>query len=122
MGSPNGLRLSAGARIGGNLYAANGPVTWSAGADLYGALYAGDFAASASTVIHYDRAVLGTGVSCAAPPSSTPDAGAPGCGSCQDCGNQACINGTCGMCRTSSDCCAPLVCGPNGTCLANLIP
>jgi hypothetical protein len=122
VGSPNGLRLSAAARIGGNLYAAYGPVTWSASADLYGALYAGDFAASAATVIHYDRAVLGTGISCSAPPASTPDAGAPGCGSCRDCGNQACINGMCGQCQTSADCCAPLVCLPDGTCGANIIP
>ena len=120
VGSTNGLRLSAGARIGGNLYAAYGPVTWSADADLYGALYAGDFAASASTVIHYDRAVLGSGASCSAPPA--PDAGAPGCGSCKDCGNQACINGACGACRTSADCCAPLVCLVDGTCGANIIP
>ncbi len=120
VGSPNGLRLSAGSRIGGNLYAAYGLVTWSAGSDLYGALYAGDFAASASTVIHYDRAVLGTGGSCTPPPSpSPPDAGTPMCSSCKDCGNQACIGGACGACRNNADCCAPLVCF-EGTCVPNL--
>jgi len=40
----------------------------------------------------------------------------PGCRSCQDCRNQACINGACGACRTSADCCAPLVCS-GGTCI-----
>jgi hypothetical protein len=122
VGSPNGLRLSAGSRIGGNLYAAYGPVNWSAGSDLYGAIYAGDFAASAATVIHYDRAVLGAGNACTPPANPPPDAGAPGCGSCKDCGNQACINGTCGACRTSADCCSPLGCGTNGTCVSNVIP
>jgi hypothetical protein len=122
VGSPNGLRLSAGSRIGGNLYAAYGLVNWSAGSDLYGSIYAGDFAASAATVIHYDRAVLGTGDVCKPPGNPPPDAGVPGCGSCKDCGNQACINGTCGACRTSADCCAPLVCGVDGRCIANVIP
>jgi hypothetical protein len=122
VGSPNGLRLSAGSRIGGNLYAAYGLVNWSAGSDLYGALYAGDFAASAATVIHYDRAVLGSGNACTPPTTLPPDAGTPGCGSCKDCGNQACINGTCGACRSSADCCAPLVCGVDGMCIANIIP
>jgi hypothetical protein len=38
------------------------------------------------------------------------------CGSCKDCNNQACINGTCGMCTGSSQCCPPLTC-MNGTCI-----
>jgi len=47
-----------------------------------------------------------------------PDAGAPptGCASCLDCQGQACINGTCGACTNSSQCCAPLVC-QNGSCV-----
>jgi hypothetical protein len=121
VGSPNGLRLSAGSRIGGNLYAANGPVTWSAGSDLYGSVYAGDFTASAETIIHYDRAVLATGLACTTPPAPPPDAGVPGCTSCKDCGNQACNAGVCGACAASADCCAPLVC-VDGTCVANIIP
>ena len=122
VGSPNGLRLSAGSRIGGNLYAAYGLVSWSAGSDLYGSIYAGDFAASAATAIHYDRAVLETGNACMPPPSTPqPDAGAPGCDTCKDCGNQACINGACGACTKVGDCCAPLVC-MQGACVANIIP
>ena len=120
VGSPDGLRLSAGSRIGGNLYAAYGLVNWSAGSDLYGSIFAGDFAASAATVIHYDRAVLGTGGACTPPPP--PDGGVPFCGSCKDCGNQACVNGACGACTKSADCCAPLVCNPQGMCVANVIP
>jgi hypothetical protein len=38
------------------------------------------------------------------------------CDSCNDCGNQACIDGECGSCVTTSDCCAPLLC-LDGTCL-----
>ena len=121
VGSPSGLHFSAGSRVGGNVYAAYGLVTWSAGSDIYGSVYAGDFSASSTTTIHYDRAVLVTGAACPAP-APTPDAGAPGCGSCKDCGNQACINGACAACRTSADCCPPLVCGAGGRCVPNLIP
>jgi Stigma-specific protein, Stig1 len=123
VGSPNGLRLSAGSRIGGNLYAAYGLVSWSAGSDLYGAIFAGDFTASAATTIHYDRAVLGSGDACLPPPGNPPpDGGVPVCSSCKDCGNQACVDGACGKCRTNADCCAPLVCGKGGQCLSNIIP
>jgi hypothetical protein len=38
------------------------------------------------------------------------------CGTCKDCGNQACVNGTCGSCTTNADCCAPLIC-QGGTCV-----
>jgi hypothetical protein len=33
-----------------------------------------------------------------------------GCNTCLDCNYQACINGACGACTDSSQCCAPLVC------------
>lgn len=115
VGSSSGLSLSASSRIGGNLYAANGLVTWSGGSDIYGSLFGGDFKASAATSIHYDRAILHTGDSC--PPSgSGGEAGSSACGSCLDCGNQACINGKCGECGSSADCCAPLVCA-SGRCI-----
>lgn len=38
------------------------------------------------------------------------------CDSCEDCGNQACVDGACGECASSLDCCAPLVCA-NGSCV-----
>ncbi|HEX4406912.1 MAG TPA: hypothetical protein VH560_18870, partial [Polyangia bacterium] len=62
-----------------------------------------------------------TGAGCHGPGAPAPDAGAPGCNSCKDCGNQACVNGACGTCRTSSDCCSPLIC-KSGSCVANIIP
>jgi hypothetical protein len=118
--SANGVHFSAGSRIGGNVYAAYGLVTWSAGSDLYGAVYAGDFTASAATVIHYDRGVLVAGGACISPPP--PDGGVPQCVSCKDCGNQACVAGACGACHSTADCCAPLICTPSGQCVANIIP
>jgi hypothetical protein len=44
---------------------------------------------------------------------SSTDAGTPmmsGCNTCLDCNGQACINGACGACTDSSQCCAPLIC------------
>jgi hypothetical protein len=40
---------------------------------------------------------------------TNPDGGS-GCGSCKDCDNQACINGTCGACTNDGQCCPPLQC------------
>jgi hypothetical protein len=112
VGSTSGLNLSSEANIGGNLYAAFGLVTWSAGTDAYGAVFAGDFNASAATRIHYDLGVLQQGNSCPTSAGGGPaDAGGgASCSSCRDCLNQACNNGKCGSCGTSADCCAPLIC------------
>jgi hypothetical protein len=129
VGSTTGVTFSSDANIAGNIYAAFGLVTWSAGTDAYGSVFAGDFTASAATRIHYDTAVLNAGGSCPPPNGGGPgpgdgggsssggtsDGGGSGCGSCRDCLNQACINGQCSSCRTSADCCPPLVC-TNGTC------
>jgi hypothetical protein len=118
------LDLSASGTIAGNVYAAYGPVSLSSDYVQYGALVAGDFNASGSATIHYDRATVG-GSLCPPPPPATTgdgggssgDGGSTTCGSCKDCGNQACVNGTCGQSCTSSDqCCAPLVCA-SGECV-----
>jgi hypothetical protein len=125
IGSMTTLDLSASGTIAGNVYAAYSPVSLSSDYVQYGALVAGDFNASGSAAIHYDRATVG-GSLCPPPPPSGPDGGASGsdggpggtttCGTCKDCGNQACINGVCGQaCTSSSDCCAPLIC-VNGSC------
>lgn len=92
-------------RLGGNLYAAYAQVDVTSHLILYGALYANGFTNSEAAEIHYDRAVLEVGKDCP-PPVGPP----PGCTSCKDCDNQACIAGACGKCGSSSDCCPPLTC------------
>jgi hypothetical protein len=140
LGSTQGFDVSSGATIAGNFYAAYGPVTTSARFEEFGSLFAGDFHASDEVLIHYDREVLAAGAAC--PPAGggsdggAPDGGVadggladggtsdggvaadagPPCTSCRDCGNQACVNGTCGKCTTNSDCCAPLFCTSIGVC------
>jgi hypothetical protein len=125
VGSTGGVAFSSDTNIAGNFYAAYGLVTWSAGTDAFGSVFAGDFTASAATRIHYDLGVLQAGNACpTGGGSGTPgdsgttggDASASsGCGSCRDCLNQACINGQCTSCSTDGDCCPPLVC-VGGTC------
>jgi len=129
------LKFSQDVRIGGEFYAANSTlVDWSANEELYGAVFAGNFKSSQVTTIHYDQGVLQTGQACRNPPGSGSDGGggtpgdsaAPdsgggsGCKSCNDCANQACVNGACGMCKTDADCCSPLECR-GGVCLGAII-
>lgn len=133
-GQPTGaysLFLDNPVNIAANVYAPYGQVFSGANILHYGGIFAGSFENSASTTIHYDRAVLSAGKTCEAPPPDTSDAGSDGgtitdggsgtggdggtdagtpCTSCKDCGNQACVNGACGSCITDSDCCAPLLC------------
>jgi hypothetical protein len=121
------LAFSQNANIGCNIYAAaSALVDWSANTAVYGSIFAGDFKASQVTTIHYDTGILGAGITCGggvdagtvdAGGDAGVDAGSPQkCSSCRDCGNQACVNGQCGSCTTSADCCAPLECR-SGVCL-----
>ena len=111
VGTTGTLVFSQTANIASDFYAMYAhPVSWSQAATVYGSVYVGDFIASQVTAIHYDRAALTSGQGC--PPPAT---GGPPCQSCGDCGNQACVSGTCGSCTSDSQCCAPLQC-QNGAC------
>jgi hypothetical protein len=126
-GPPWSVFLSSNSQLAGLFYAAEGAFVSSSDLEMFGAIFAGTFHNTALTQIHYDRAAVGLGTECPRDDSGPPpdggipdgggiDAGIPGCSSCRDCGNQACIDGVCGDCRTSADCCAPLVCA-GGTCV-----
>jgi hypothetical protein len=112
VGTPLGIPFTGNVMLAANLYAAaSNLVSWSSTNDIYGSVIAGNFISSQPTRIHFDQGVLASGGSCA-------DAGAPTCGSCTDCGNQACIAGQCGACTDSAQCCAPLECF-NGVCMVS---
>ena len=103
--------VPATASIAGSIYS-TGPLTWGP-AEMYGALFAGDFVASqTAAAIHYDRALANAADACPA------RAGSP-CATCADCSNQACVNGSCGACASTADCCAPLICSA-GQCLPSV--
>jgi hypothetical protein len=105
------FHLTNNTRIGGNIYAPSALLNASAQAEIYGSIFAASFAANSQTSVHYDRAVLTMGAECTGTASNT-------CQSCRDCNNQACVNGTCGLCTTDADCCAPLSC-VQGSCVYN---
>jgi len=107
------IALSNDVRLAGELYAANSDeLVWSAKNAIYGSVFAGNFRASDVTDIHYDRGVLRAGDRCGGGGAG----GGSGCGSCLDCGNQACNHGVCGDCSSDADCCSPLICS-DGTCI-----
>jgi hypothetical protein len=122
------FRISNKSLLGAFFYAAEGPVGASDSLEVFGGIIAGSFHNSAATSIHYDRAVLAAGDECN--PKTSPDGGVPTqspdasppptCGSCLDCNNQACVNGACGACTDSSQCCAPLYCS-DGQCVMQII-
>jgi hypothetical protein len=106
-----GLTIAGEAHLAGLFYAASSDLNLESHITAYGSLYVKNFiGAGDNTDVHYDRAALKQGEGCDVPPPPG------GCKSCRDCGNQACLNGTCGACTTSADCCAPLVCSA-GTCI-----
>ncbi len=110
--------LLTGGNLAGDLYSGASALQASSTLTFYGSLFVGSFYNSSETYIHYDTANLAAGAACPVV-SPAPDAGADAgvaCGSCKDCGNQACVNGTCGQCTSSSQCCPPLVCLGNGAC------
>ena len=95
----------------GNVYAPNAEITAVGDTEVYGSLYGGSISMPGYLSIHYDRSILDVNRDCPPPPgmcSCMPGAG------CSD--HHACIGGACASCRTDADCCAPLVCFPDGTC------
>jgi hypothetical protein len=101
----------------GNLYAPGSRVSSSTELRVWGSIFAGDFKSSAYASFIYDRAVLAAGSRCNTP--------RPPEGSCQQCGwcsgGTACVDGTCGPCRTDEDCCSQSVCS-NSSCVALVLP
>lgn len=95
----------------GNVYAPRSLVTASGYLKFYGSVFARDFVMPGYADFSYDRAIQHAGDNCGAPPPPT--------GTCSQCGTctggTACVNGSCGACRTDADCCSQLVC-VNGVC------
>ena len=110
------VNLQSAATLAGNLYAPQATLTLggSAPTTLYGSIFASALSAGADLTIHYDDAILTqSSTACPAPQS---------CTTCSDCGGQACNSGTCGLCSPDSpqsQCCPPLVCNAQGSCVAD---
>lgn len=109
VGGSGTLQLSGGGTFGGNLYAPRAEVVASGTVEVFGSLFARRLALADRAIVHFDRAVQAAADDCPEPEDTT-------CDSCRDCREGGCVGGACGPCRTSADCCAPLVCEA-GRCL-----
>ena len=100
----------------GNVYAPYARVTALGATTVYGSLFGRQIDMPGYLDVRYDRAILDVAEDCPPPP-----------GGCEMCGGdvcpdrRACIGGACAACTADSDCCAPLVCYPDGTCGSLLI-
>lgn len=114
VGGNGTIQLSGGATFAGNVYAPRAELVTSGDVEVFGSVFVRRVATSGRLGIHYDTAILYAGDDCPPPVDE-------GCGSCLDCGSsEACIDGVCGECRTSADCCAPFIC-EGGVCQPDLI-
>ena len=117
----------------GNLWAPNARLIAAGPLDVEGALLVREIVEAGVIHVGWDASVLDGAGSCDEtgtpvdnpPPSDDPSGDPAGddvappaasCDACEDCGNQACVDGACGACTSSLDCCAPLVCA-SGTCV-----
>ncbi|MAQ16120.1 MAG: hypothetical protein CMN30_15185, partial [Sandaracinus sp.] len=102
VGGTGTVNLSASTTFAGNLYAPRSELVTAGDVELFGAAFVRRLSAAGAVTIHYDTAILEAGDDCDVPDT---------CSACGDCPSvQACVDGVCGDCRDSSDCCAPLIC------------
>src|SRR5205807_1801123 len=88
VGGNGTVNLQNASTLAGNVYAPRAEVVLgSQSTTVFGSMFARRLSAQGSVAIHYDEGVLQAGASC---PSTTGS-----CTSCHDCGNQACVTGTC---------------------------
>jgi hypothetical protein len=108
VGGAADIAIPAGS-FGANLYAPNANLNITA-STMAGSIYGKAVSVPEWALIRYDRAILDQGSKCEQPVT---------CDDCSDCyGGKACVDNTCGACRTDEDCCLPLVCSA-GSCKPN---
>ncbi len=112
VGGNGTVNLSASTTFAGNLYAPRAELVTAGDVEIFGAAFVRRLSAAGSIDIHYDTAILEAGDDCDIPTT---------CSMCGDCPSvQACVDGVCADCRTSADCCSPLICR-EGRCVPELI-
>jgi len=95
----------------GNLYAPRSRVTSAEPIEIWGSIFADEFLVSDSANFVFDRSIYSMGNSCEA--AQLPTGACTPCGYCVS--GLACVDGTCGPCRTDDDCCSQAICA-NGSC------
>ena len=95
--------------IAANIYAPRAELSLTSGNEVFGSVFVADLNSTSETRFHYDRAITDAGDICEPPTGQ--------CNGCEDCsGGQTCLDSVCRTCMNDSDCCAPLVCNPDGSC------
>lgn len=124
VGGTGGMDVGSDTRFGAFAYAVPGGIVADDKLTVFGAVYTQLVDAGGDTVVHYDRAILDAGESCKQPDPVDPDPeGDAGMDATTDDGGQMDAGDSDDTCRDSgdscvddADCCAPLVCGVDGTC------
>jgi hypothetical protein len=103
------VQFTGSSSVGANIYAPGAPVQLAMNFALRGAILSKELNCSGGLSIDYDTSILGVS-GCKAPSGS--------CTTCDDCpaATPACIGGKCSQCRSTADCCAPLIC-QSGACV-----
>jgi hypothetical protein len=89
----------------GNLYAPWARLTLARSTEVWGSLFAAVVEGEGYLSILYDRAISAPATPCELP---LPAAGCAICGTCAN--GLACVDGSCGDCRSDADCCSQMVC------------
>lgn len=112
VGGTGDIAIAGYGNFAGNVYAPRANITIAGLGVVHGSLFGKNINSPGAVFVHYDESVLEVGDECPVdPPEDQP------CTQCGVCGNgTACVDGSCGACRTDADCCAPLVCQANGKC------
>lgn len=137
VGGDGDIAIAGSAALGASLFAPAARVALAGAFTFDGALVVGSIAQAGTLTVRYDADVLGgAGLGCDDDVPAAPDSGSndgstdpgvdpgsdgdgvtdPGdvgggaCDTSADCGNQACIDGSCGACASDLDCAAPLSC------------
>lgn len=105
IGGDAGLHTNIGADISGYIYAVPGGINANTSMEVFGGVYGQSIHTNVGSKFHFDRLINIVGESC---PDGSPDPD-------PDPDPDICATET-DTCETSSDCCAPLVCGALGEC------
>lgn len=116
VGGEGTVLLTGFGKFVGNLYAPRSLVQAVGYADVAGSIFAGNFLSPGYANFAFDAAISTAGDTCDNPgtPKTPPPTTCTQCGVCS--GGTACVNGSCGACRTDADCCGQLICSA-GQCI-----